>query len=72
MEFIKPVKYKKSEIKLKDETWLLLKHYANYCNMPVDNVVDTFLQNLWNDKNFVEFIKKERDNKRIMKVYEQK
>ncbi|MFD1359739.1 hypothetical protein ACFQ4X_17780 [Fictibacillus halophilus] len=53
---------------ISEQTRSLVKYYAEYCEITEDEVVDLFLsRNLVKDENFISWIEKRRNNKRIMK-----
>jgi hypothetical protein len=49
-----------------DHSKYIVKHYADYTGYSENEVVDMFLKNLLEDKDFVEWIKTKRRNKRTL------
>jgi hypothetical protein len=70
MKFIRP-KYKnkqKVEFKLSQRTRLLINYYAKYTEHDEDEVVDFFMTNLLEDKEFVEWLKGRRSKEKISSI----
>ena len=72
MKFIKP-----KNIKLDSVDWLIservraiVKTYAEYTEYTESEVVDMFLRNILDDKDFVEWIENKRNNRRLIKQLE--
>lgn len=68
MKFMKPKNLYEFTIKLPIETIHVLDQYAKYCNETTDNVADFMLLQLLEDKEFLEFIKKKKDNKKMLEI----
>jgi len=69
MEFIKPKKSKtKVSFTISENTYDILALYAKYTNYTEDEVLDMFLLNLARDKSFIEWIKKQRNRKRMISI----
>lgn len=68
MKFLKP-KNKRSEPvewKISEQTRYIVKYYAEYLEFTEEEVVDEFLKNITDDKDFVKWIESKRFNKRIL------
>ncbi|WP_243526664.1 hypothetical protein [Bacillus pseudomycoides] len=68
MKFLKP-KNKNSEPvgwKISEQTRYIVKYYAEYLEFTEDEVVDEFLKNIIDDKDFIEWVESKRFNKRIL------
>jgi hypothetical protein len=71
MEYIKPKKPKsKVSFTISENTYDILALYAKYTRYTEDEVLDKFLLNLARDKNFIEWIKKQRNRKRMIAILE--
>lgn len=70
MEFITPKSKNSSQVKwrISDETIGIVKAYSEYCDYGESEVVDKFLKNLRDDENFIEWVSKKRNNKRLLKL----
>lgn len=68
MKFLKP-KNKNCEPvdwKISEQTRYIVKYYAEYLEFTEEEVVDEFLKNIIDDKDFVEWVESKRFNKRIL------
>lgn len=72
MKFIQPKNQKtvKASWSLPEKTIAIVKYYAEYTGYSEDEVLETFLENILEDENFIEHIKGRRNNKRILKDLE--
>ena len=68
MHFLRPKKSQPYTLNLSTDVYMLLEHYSKYCNMSVDEVAEHMLTQLTKDYDFVEYISKKRDNKKVVKV----
>lgn len=68
IEFIRPRNVKKSGVdwEISERTRTLIKYYAEYTEYSESDVVDQFLTNLLQDKQFIDWILNKRNNKRIL------
>jgi hypothetical protein len=68
LEFIKPKTKPNNRMNwcVSDQTKAIVKYYTEYTNRDEHEVVDTFLKNIIKDKDFIDWIKNKRRNKRIM------
>lgn len=68
IKFIKPRNIKRSSVdwQISERTQALIKYYAEYTEYTESDVVDDFLTNLLNDKDFIDWILHRRNNKRII------
>ena len=67
LKFLKP-KNKKAEPvdwQISERTRSIVKYYAEYSERTESEVVDEFLENILEDKKFIEWIDNRRNNKRI-------
>lgn len=68
MQFIIP-KYKnkqKTEWLISEHSRMIVKYYAEFTGYSEDKIVDAFLKNILDDKDFIEWANKKRNNKRII------
>lgn len=66
MKYIKPKTIKKKvSWNISEKTLTILAQYAKYTQYKEEEVVDMFLENLLTDKDFIEWIKKQRNRKKI-------
>lgn len=67
MEFIKPKSPKqKLSLSLSKRTIDVLNWYSKYNNYSIDDIVDKFMLNIKNDEDFIEWVLKQRNNKKIL------
>ena len=68
MKFIEPKNKRAEKVgwKISERTRSIVKYYAEYTECTEDEVVDEFLTNILLDKEFGEWIKSKRYNKRIL------
>lgn len=67
MNYIEP-KYKKKEkveFMLSQRTKVIINYYAKYTGYDESEVVDTFMKNVLSDKEFNEWLGKQRNRKKI-------
>lgn len=71
MEFIKPkdLKEKKVDWMVSESTHSIVEAYAQYTGYPENEIVDLFLKNLLEDKDFEDWVQKKRNNKRLMQLF---
>ncbi|MBP3888419.1 MAG: hypothetical protein J6F30_12370 [Cellulosilyticum sp.] len=67
MQFIKPknINKQKVEFLLSNRTKLIIEAYAKYTGYDEGEVVDLFLENLLQDQEFIDWILKQRYNKKL-------
>ncbi|AEV19166.1 hypothetical protein GTCCBUS3UF5_18560 [Geobacillus thermoleovorans CCB_US3_UF5] len=72
MKFIKPKNNNASRVDwlISERVRAIIKTYSEYTEYTESEVVDTFLLNLLEDKDFIKWISKKRNNKRIVKQLE--
>lgn len=72
MNFIKPKNknVEKVDWLLSERTRAIVKYYAEYTEYSESEVVDKFLLNILEDKDFIAWIEKKRNNRRIVKQLE--
>jgi hypothetical protein len=72
MKFIKPKNNNASRVDwlISERVRAIVKTYSEYTEYTESEVVDTFLLNLLEDKDFIKWISKRRNNKRIVKQLE--
>lgn len=72
MKFIKPKNKNAEKVDwlLSERTRAIVKYYAEYTEYSESEVVDKFLVNILDDKDFVQWIEKKRNNRRIVKQLE--
>ncbi|WP_153125673.1 hypothetical protein [Peribacillus tepidiphilus] len=72
MNFIKPKNknVEKVDWLLSERTRAIVKYYAEYTEYSESEVVDKFLLNILEDKDFIDWIEKKRNNRRIVKQLE--
>lgn len=72
MNFIKPKNknVEKVDWLLSERTRAIVKYYAEYTEYGESEVVDKFLLNILEDKDFIAWIEKKRNNRRIVKQLE--
>jgi hypothetical protein len=66
MKFIKPKTVKKKITwSISEKTLNILSYYSKYSQYKEEEVVDMFLENLLDDKGFIDWINKQRHKKKI-------
>ena len=72
MNFIKPKNknVEKVDWLLSERTRAIVKYYAEYTEYSESDIVDKFLLNILEDKDFIGWIVKKRNNRRIVKLLE--
>lgn len=72
MKFIKPKNTNAQRVKweVSEQTRAIVKYYAEFTEYDESEIVDTFLKNILDDKDFIEWISKKRNNKRLVKKME--
>lgn len=72
MNFIKPKNknVEKVDWLLSERARAIVKYYAEYTEYSESEVVDKFLLNILEDKDFISWIEKKRNNRRIVKQLE--
>ncbi|MDF2699950.1 MAG: hypothetical protein K0Q49_1506 [Haloplasmataceae bacterium] len=70
MKFPKARKTKVYPIELNLDTIYILEQFSNYANIPINEVADQMLLQLIEEPNFNKFVKKKRNNKRLMEILE--
>lgn len=72
MRFIQPKKQNLQKVTwaLPDKTIAIVKHYAEYTGYTEEEVLSEFLNNILDDKEFINHIGTKRNNKRILKDLE--
>lgn len=72
MRFIQPKNRKMQKVswELPDKTIAIVKHYAEYTGYSEEEVLETFLENILEDRKFIQHIEGKRNNKRILKDLE--
>jgi len=72
MNFIKPKNknVEKVDWLLSERTRAIVKYYAEYTEYSESEIVDKFLLNILEDKDFIAWIEKKRNNRRIVKQLE--
>ncbi|MBQ6446860.1 MAG: hypothetical protein IJJ10_05270 [Bacillus sp. (in: Bacteria)] len=72
MNFIKPKNknVEKVDWLLSERTRAIVKYYAEYTEYSESDIVDKFLLNILEDKDFIGWIEKKRNNRRIVKQLE--
>lgn len=70
MEFIKPKNKNliKPNWQVSEDTISLVKAYSEYCSYSENEVIDMFLSKLKEDKSFIDWALKKRNNKRLLKL----
>ena len=69
MKYIKPKTIKKKvSWNISEKTLTILSQYAKYTQYKEEEVVDMFLENLLTDQGFVQWIKKQRNRKKIESI----
>ena len=68
MKYIKPKKEnkKKVSLELSTRTLAILEHYSKYTHYSEEEILDMFLLNLLDDIDFIEWVNKQRYNKKIL------
>ena len=68
MKYIKPKKEnkKKVSLELSTRTLAILEHYSKYTQYSQEEIQDMFLLNLLEDTDFIEWVNKQRYNKKIL------
>lgn len=69
MKFIEPKNRnaKPVEWRISKKTQDIIKYYAEYTEYTEEQIVDEFLLNILDDKNFIKWVKSKKNNKRILK-----
>ena len=72
MNFIKPKNknVEKVDWLLSERTRAIVKYYAEYTEYSESDIVDKFLLNILEDKDFIGWIEKKLNNRRIVKQLE--
>lgn len=72
MKFIKPKNTNADKVDwlISERTNAIVKYYAEYTEYTESEVVDKFLQNILDDKDFIKWIEQKRNNKRLIKQME--
>lgn len=72
MKFIKPKNNKAETVDwlISERVRAIVKTYAEYTEYSESEVVDIFLLNILNDKEFINWIENKRNNRRIVKQLE--
>lgn len=72
MKFIKPKNNNADKVDwlLSERTRAIVKYYAEYTEYSESEVVDIFLRNLLDDKDFKKWIENKRNNRRMLKQLE--
>ena len=65
MQFLKPRKGRKVDWKISERTLAIVKGYAQYTELTEEQVVDQFLTNILEDKDFKNWLLNKRYNKRL-------
>jgi hypothetical protein len=63
----KPIK-KNVKLNLSEETLTLIKSYSKYTKYSQGEVVDNIIKNVLNDEDFIAWVSKQRDTKKINSV----
>lgn len=68
MDYIKPKNLNKKTVKLElsSRSVSILEYYSRYTEYSQDEILDMFLLNLLDDEMFIEWINKQRYNKKIL------
>ena len=68
MKYIKPKKEnkKKVSLELSTRTLSILEYYSKYTQYSQEEILDMFLLNLLEDTDFIEWVNKQRYNKKIL------
>jgi hypothetical protein len=68
MKFIEPKEElgKKVDWKISEHTRAIVKYYAEYTRLNEDEIVDCFLKNILEDKNFLDWVNRKRRNTRMI------
>lgn len=72
MNFIKPknLKAEKVDWLVSERVRALVKSYAEYTERSESDVINLFLLNILEDKDFLTWIEKKRNNRRMVKLME--
>ena len=72
MKFIKPKNIKADNVDwlISERVRAIVKNYAEYTEYGESEVVDMFLLNILDDKDFLNWIESKRNNRRIVKQLE--
>lgn len=72
MNFLKPKNLNSTNVNwlISEKTRLIVKNYAEYCERTESEFVDFFLTNVKYDEEFLKWVKKKRNNKRILTLLE--
>jgi DNA relaxase NicK len=72
VKFIKPKNTNADKVDwlISERTNAIVKYYAEYTEYTESEVVDKFLQNILDDKDFIKWIEQKRNNKRLIKQME--
>lgn len=72
MKFIKPKNNKAENVDwlISERVRAIIKSYAEYTEYSESEVVDMFLLNILDDKDFIKWIESKRNNRRIVKQLE--
>ncbi len=66
MKFGKPRNARRVDWRIGEDVRLLVKYYAQYVDYPEEQAVEEFLRQLAADPEFQSWVKKRRNNKRII------
>lgn len=72
MKFIKPKNTNADKVDwlISERTKAIVKYYAEYTEYTESEIVDKFLKNILDDKDFIKWIEQKRNNKRLIKQME--
>lgn len=72
MKFIKPKNKNANKVdwEISERTRAIVKHYSEYTEYNESEIVDMFLLNILEDKEFIDWVSNKRNNKRIVKELE--
>jgi DNA relaxase NicK len=72
VKFIKPKNTNADKVDwlISERTKAIVKYYAEYTEYSESEVVDKFLKNILDDKDFIKWIEQKRNNKRLIKQME--
>jgi DNA relaxase NicK len=72
VKFIKPKNTNADKVDwlISERTKAIVKYYAEYTEYTESEIVDKFLKNILDDKDFIKWIEQKRNNKRLIKQME--
>ena len=72
MMFLKPKNLNLENVDwvISEKTRTIVKNYAEYSERTESEVVDFFLKNILHDEDFIIWVKKKRNNKRLLNLLE--